>query len=495
MAPLRLEEPRRALIALEMIFNKNLIVPTEFGEYYYNKPPLWNWLIILAYNIFGSYSEFAVRFFSVLSYMAIGVLLFMAGKKYVSVVFGMLSCMLFLVSIDTLFYFSHLGEIDLFHAMLLFSAALSLFHFYETGKKTTAFMLFYFFCSLAALAKGLPSAVFAGTTIVAFLLWNRKIKELFSFSHIAGACVFLLIVGGYLFLYSRQRDLGDLLATLLDESTKRTVVDSSASRDFFTHFLIFPSELLKNLLPASVFIFFLFDRRTREALMQNKYITVSLLFFLVNFIVYWLSPGSKQRYIYMLYPVAINALVFAYLNGRNLFLHKTGKIISIALFVAAIAGFGAMPFVKELEGIKNIIFLSMILSLASALLFYCYVKYPSYRIWHIILLFIALRYAFDMIVMPIRKQSSAAAEMKAHGEQIANLTRQDELYIYGNTACPRTTVFYIERNRRMTLPRSASTLLGAYYIADKPLQLDAPHDTVYRFNTRSGDFLLVKTRQ
>ena len=40
MQPLYLEEPRRAIIALEMIFNKNFIVPTELGEFYYNKPPL-----------------------------------------------------------------------------------------------------------------------------------------------------------------------------------------------------------------------------------------------------------------------------------------------------------------------------------------------------------------------------------------------------------------------------------------------------------------------
>ena len=32
--PLYVEEPRRALIALEMLFNRNLLIPTEFGEYY-----------------------------------------------------------------------------------------------------------------------------------------------------------------------------------------------------------------------------------------------------------------------------------------------------------------------------------------------------------------------------------------------------------------------------------------------------------------------------
>lgn len=495
MAPLRLEEPRRALIALEMIFNDNFIVPTEFGEFYYNKPPLWNWLIILAFNIFGSYSEFAVRFFSALSYIAAGVLLFLAGRKYVSAAFGMLSCMFFLISIDTLFYFSLLGEIDLFHAFLLFAAALSLFHFYENGKKTAAFLLFYFFCSLAALSKGLPSVVFAGATAVVFLFWKKRIKDLFSFSHIAGAALYVLIVGGYFFLYSRQRELSGFLATLFDESAKRTVVDSSAAGDFFRHFLFFPVETLKNLLPASAFILLLFDRQTRGVLLKNKYIAVSLLFFAVNFLVYWLSPGSKQRYIYMLYPMAINVLVFAFMNGGNPFLRKAGHVVSIALFAAVIAGFAGMPFIKDLAPAGNIVLISLIFSLASAFLFYGYIKFPAYRVWHIVLLFVALRYAFDVTVIPVRRQSSPAAGMKAHGEKIASLTRGGELYIYGETACPRNTVFYIERNRRETLSRNRSVIPGAYYIVESALKFDAACDTVYSFNTRSGDFHLMKIRQ
>ena len=34
LSPLRLEEPRRALVALEMLLNDNLIVPTVRNEFY-----------------------------------------------------------------------------------------------------------------------------------------------------------------------------------------------------------------------------------------------------------------------------------------------------------------------------------------------------------------------------------------------------------------------------------------------------------------------------
>ena len=46
--PARWEEPRRCLVAMEMIASGDYIVPTVMGETYLKKPPLYNWLIALA---------------------------------------------------------------------------------------------------------------------------------------------------------------------------------------------------------------------------------------------------------------------------------------------------------------------------------------------------------------------------------------------------------------------------------------------------------------
>src|SRR5215475_12594380 len=45
--PLTWEEPRRSLVALEMMYRGDYIVPQVLGEPYRNKPPLLNWLIVL----------------------------------------------------------------------------------------------------------------------------------------------------------------------------------------------------------------------------------------------------------------------------------------------------------------------------------------------------------------------------------------------------------------------------------------------------------------
>ena len=68
--PLLADEPTRAIVALEMLLSKNNIVPTIIGEYYYNKPPLYNWILLSLYKSTGYINEWIVRlptvFFTVL---------------------------------------------------------------------------------------------------------------------------------------------------------------------------------------------------------------------------------------------------------------------------------------------------------------------------------------------------------------------------------------------------------------------------------------------
>lgn len=494
VAPLRLEEPRRAMIALEMIFNKNYIVPTEFGEFYYNKPPLWNWVIVLAYKIFGDYSEFAVRLFSTLSYLATGVLLFLMGRKHVNPLFGVLSSLFFLVSVDTLFYFSLLGEIDLFHAMLLSASFFSLFHFYTIDKKLTAYLLFYFFCALAALTKGLPSMLFAAATAAAFAFLNRKIRELFSFQHLAGVAVFLFLVGGYFYLYAQQHHVSSLAQILFDESAKRTLINSSGSLVLFRHVIIYPGELLVNTLPVSLFSLALIDRTIRKSFLENRYLQVCAWIFLLNFLVYWISPGAKQRYIYMLYPLAVNIFVFAFLHSCDKgFIEKVIHIFFVFLFFLVIAGFVSLPFWKELEMIERRGVISIGASVFSALLLFLYLRHKQYRPWPIIFLFILLRYAFDITVLPSRAQHSAAASMKRHGEAVAALSMGRDLFLFGETACPRAVGFYIERTRLETLKRNRVIQPGSFYILDANNGPEFTYDTVYRFEHRANNLILART--
>lgn len=80
ITPLLADEPTRALVALEMMFSENFITPTINGDYYYNKPPLYNWLLVFLFKLTGSTSEFVVRLPTVIS---IGIF---AGLMYLSLI-------------------------------------------------------------------------------------------------------------------------------------------------------------------------------------------------------------------------------------------------------------------------------------------------------------------------------------------------------------------------------------------------------------------------
>ena len=61
------DEGNRTTVALEMLWSGNFITPTLHGEYYYNKPPLWNWILALSIWLHGQTTEWATRFPSVLA--------------------------------------------------------------------------------------------------------------------------------------------------------------------------------------------------------------------------------------------------------------------------------------------------------------------------------------------------------------------------------------------------------------------------------------------
>ena len=55
------DEPVYAETAREMILTGDYLSPRIFGDYWYDKPPMYYWLVALAFHVFGD-GEFAARF-------------------------------------------------------------------------------------------------------------------------------------------------------------------------------------------------------------------------------------------------------------------------------------------------------------------------------------------------------------------------------------------------------------------------------------------------
>ena len=60
--PLNGDEPRRAIVSIEMLHSGNYILPTTMGWEYYNKPPVYNWIMTLCMFFTGSPRKYQYDF-------------------------------------------------------------------------------------------------------------------------------------------------------------------------------------------------------------------------------------------------------------------------------------------------------------------------------------------------------------------------------------------------------------------------------------------------
>ena len=74
------DEPAYAGAAREMLARGDWVTPHFNGQPRFDKPILFYWLILLSYRVFGI-TEFAVRFWSALAGMGLGVLLWRAARR------------------------------------------------------------------------------------------------------------------------------------------------------------------------------------------------------------------------------------------------------------------------------------------------------------------------------------------------------------------------------------------------------------------------------
>src|SRR5690606_17574589 len=119
----------RANVALEMILSENFSVPTVGGEFYYNKPPLYNWILAGVYYMTGNFSEFSTRLPAIIPMFLFAISIFYSVSYFLKDKrIAALSGILFLVNGRMLIYDSMLGHIDIFYSWLTFGSFMLIFY-------------------------------------------------------------------------------------------------------------------------------------------------------------------------------------------------------------------------------------------------------------------------------------------------------------------------------------------------------------------------------
>ncbi len=340
--PLRGEEATRTVVAYEMAHSGNYFQPTILGDNYYNKPPLFNWLIVLASKFLG-WDIFTPRAVTILFTLLNTLLVYHFTRKIFDRETALLSASIFITFSDVLFWYGWLAEIDMTLSFFITLLFIQIYEFYKKEKPVylyTSSLL----TGIAFMIKGFPAFAFYGLSLISVALLKRKILILFSPHAVFSYILALLFSLWWLPLSDNPLFY---IKRLWEESFSR-VESSKNIEKFLEHIITYPLLNLKQTLPASLFLLgALFSRKIN--LRDDVKFLVFLLF--INYIPYFISATSRGRYVLPLFPLL--AVVFGYIIKE--FTSERWKRIliftmSLFVFFRFLYGFFYLPYLDERRG-------------------------------------------------------------------------------------------------------------------------------------------------
>lgn len=497
LMPLHADEAIRATVAFEMMQREDYIVPTLWGEFYYKKPPLYNWILIGFFNVFDSFSEFVFRLPSVIPLMLFGVATWWVARRRIGERAAILAAFAFVLSGRLLTRDSMLGHIDIAYSLLTFAGFYVVYHYWKRSEYLKLFLLSYLLAAAGVLMKGLPSFLFQGLTLLTWFIYKKEFRRLLSPAHFAGIGVFVLIVGGYFYWYSHYNSLEEYFFQLYDQSSQRTVIDRKWYEGLLNIFT-FPFENLGHLFPTSLFLLFALRKGTLSRWFGDDFKAFTFLTLVVNLLPYWLSPGYYPRYIFMLYPLAfiLGAEAF-YLDAD-----KTPRLKKVVYTVFLVIGFLLLPafitvfVIDELRSLEYALPAAIVLLLSTVTVLVLWFRLPAHRIYWALLFVVFFRFGFDFVVVPFRVyvEGGQHIDRKHHATRIIGITGDSPLQVYRHAPLFDEYAYYLGVAKDTVMYSHETMEPGIFYLAEAGAVQGLNVEEHYRFHLgyKDYDIVLVK---
>jgi 4-amino-4-deoxy-L-arabinose transferase-like glycosyltransferase len=482
------DEGIRSLVALEMKLSGQYITPTLHGEFYYNKPPLYNWLLLVSFWISGQVTEFSARFPTVLALCGYALTVFLFFRRHFGTYFGLLNAVFLITCGRILLWDSLLGLIDIFFSWVVFVQFLAIYYFFERKDFLRLFLFSYLLMSIGFMLKGLPAIVFQGITLLAWFAVNGAFRRLFSWQHIVGGLAGLALIGSYYLAYAQHNSLGVVFNTLMSESSKRTAVQFGWWRTVL-HLFTFPFEMLYHFFPWSFLAVYLLRKDLWQKLKENRLVFFLSVVFLSNILIYWSSVEVYPRYLLMFCPLVFG--VFLYL-GQDLAEKKSWQFkvsqVLMGFFGLLIAGGSFAPlFLQATQTIPHLWLKTGFLVAASVALYAFYWRWKAQRLLILGLLFLVLRIGFNWFVLPDRNSNDYGDLCRQSSIQQGQKWKNRPLYVYRETPMQWTNSIYLTKTRGAIISVAKQDFEPrALYIVDTEKYPRALADTLGQFNVRHG---------
>ena len=407
------DEGIRALVALEMQLSGNFVTPTMFGEFYYNKPPLYNWILAAVFEITGRNDEFIARLPTIIFLLAFTASIWFQVKKHLSKRISLLTALAFLTCGRILFYDSMQGLIDIFFSWMMF---LLFVHIFREGERERYGRLFagaYLLGAIGFLLKWLPAVAFLGIALLTYFIWQKKWRKLISWQHLGGMALFGLLVGTYYFFYAQRNGLDQVFKTIFDESAKRTFVEHGFT-DTLLHLFTFPFETLFHFLPWTLLVVYFFRKNARQLIFQNKFVTWNLLVLATTILPYWISVEVYPRYLFMFVPLFFTAFFYLHFENKKAD-SKMTKVVEMTFFggcLLALITSLLLPFWEESFRVEWLWWKTTFLAAGFTGLAWLFWNWKNQRMLAFVLVLLLARVGFNWFVLPSRLQVECSTEVR-----------------------------------------------------------------------------------
>jgi 4-amino-4-deoxy-L-arabinose transferase-like glycosyltransferase len=331
-------EPRRMLLAKDMVRNGHWLVPYLSGKPYILKPPLLPWLISAGYLLIGNPSLWAARAPVALAGLINVVVTFFFAKRLFNQRVGFLAALILATS---LFYIrrTRMAEEDIVLALFVNLSLFTFFlaYYYQAGKKY--YLMFYLFLSLACLSKGPPGLSFPALTIGLYLFLRKDLRSIGKMELLPGILIFgALVVSWYIYAF-HQGGASEAHKFIMSDIWYK-FFPREPSRPFYQYLV----QLFAHFFPWSVFLpalaIYIGTKKEKRERERSLFLVCCVL---PNLIFFSLAGAKRNEYILPLYPALaiLTAQVWdrILVNGKYPLLKKT-TLLGILIFSFLAIGAG-----------------------------------------------------------------------------------------------------------------------------------------------------------
>jgi len=487
------DETRYAEIPREMLVSGDWVVPHLNGLRYFEKPVLGYWVNAASIMLFGE-NAFAIRLPSALAAGISALMLLLMVRRFAAgYAAGILAAAAFLTCFEV-FGIGTFNVLDSVFSMFVTAGMVSFFFAHMEGKpvRRTGFLfLFGAFCGLGFFTKGFIAFAIPVLSIVPFMIWEGRWRELFRIPWLPLVAALLVALPWAVMIYTREPDFWHYFFWI--EHIKRFMSHNAQHPEAFWYFV---PVLIGGALPWTVLLPSVVQG-INKTLLKDPLARFGICWFIFPFLFFSASHGKLVTYILPCFPpLAILMAIGLHhyfkqgrkraFNSGALFLVLVIIILAVALVVVEITGFlGFRPYVQIW---KCVLVVSGILFWASLLVFS--IRESGYR--KKIVLYAAAPIVFMFIthfIMP-----DLTIDHKAPGEFLlshSHRIRPDTILVSGEE--PVRAVCWVYRRSDVYLLEGAGELHYGVHFEDsrhRLLNLDQLRELIIK-NRGTGRVTLI----